>query len=92
MRSRIPVSRLTTASGTHGLHLSVAAGFLSRLRGLMLAPTLDYDAGLILTNCSCIHSCFMRQEIDVLRLVVERTRSVNTAAAGGNAYLMTLAN
>ena len=32
------------------------------------------------------------QAIDRLRLVVERTRTVNTAAAGGNARLMTLCN
>ncbi len=66
MRSRLAVTCLTSRTGTHGLHLSVAAGFLSRLRGLMLAPRLDHFAGMILRDCTCIHTCFMRQDIDVL--------------------------
>jgi uncharacterized membrane protein (UPF0127 family) len=66
MRSRTIASHLVTATGTHRLYLDVAGGFLSRLRGLMLAPPLPHCAGLLLTRCTCIHTCFMRQEIDLL--------------------------
>ena len=66
MRSRLPVSRLTTSTDVHALHLSIAPGFLSRLRGLMLAPPLAHSAGLLLKDCTSVHTCFMLQEIDVL--------------------------
>ena len=59
---------LHTASGAHPLRVALADGFLTRLRGLMLAPPLALDAGLLLTRCASVHCAFMRQAIDVLYL------------------------
>ncbi len=59
---------LHTASGTHPLSLCLANRFTSRLRGLMLAPPLAINEALLLTQCSSIHSAFMRQTIDVVYL------------------------
>ncbi|SMP67724.1 DUF192 domain-containing protein [Noviherbaspirillum suwonense] len=59
---------LHTASGAHPLALHIANRFTSRLRGLMLAPPLAVDEGLLLTRCSSIHSAFMLQAIDVIYL------------------------
>ncbi len=57
---------LRTQTGAHPLALRIADRFASRLRGLMLAPQLAVHEGLLLTNCSSIHSAFMRQTVDVL--------------------------
>ena len=59
---------LQTASGSHPLALRIADDFPSRLRGLMLAPLLADDEGLLLTGCGSIHTAFMRQTIDVIYL------------------------
>lgn len=59
---------LHTASGAHPLRVALADGFLTRLRGLMLAPPLAPDAGLLLTRCASVHCAFMRQAIDVVYL------------------------
>ena len=59
---------LHTATGAHPLTLRIANHFTSRLRGLMLAPPLAYNEGLLLARCSSIHSAFMRQAIDVIYL------------------------
>jgi len=59
---------LHTASGAHPLRVALANGFLTRLRGLMLAPPLAPDAGLLLTRCASVHCAFMRQAIDVVYL------------------------
>lgn len=59
---------LHTASGMHRLALRLADGFLSRLRGLMLAPALRTDAGLLLTRCDGVHCAFMCHSIDVVYL------------------------
>jgi uncharacterized membrane protein (UPF0127 family) len=59
---------LHTASGTNPLALRIANRFATRLRGLMLAPPLAHDEGLLLTRCSSVHSAFMRQDIDVIYL------------------------
>ena len=59
---------LHTASGAHPLFLHIANRFTTRLRGLMLAPPLAHDEGLLLTRCSSVHSAFMRQDIDVIYL------------------------
>src|SRR4051812_40290804 len=74
---------LVTATGRHALHLRCATGFLSRLRGLMLAPPLAPDAAVLLTHCNAIHTCFMRQAIDVLYLDAAGTvvRCVSALAA-----------
>ena len=59
---------LHTASGAHPLRVALADGFLTRLRGLMLAPPLAPDAGLLLTRFASVHCAFMRQAIDVVYL------------------------
>jgi uncharacterized membrane protein (UPF0127 family) len=59
---------LHTASGSHPLALRIANRFTSRLRGLMLAPSLAHDEGLLLTRCGSVHSSFMRQSIDIVYL------------------------
>jgi uncharacterized membrane protein (UPF0127 family) len=67
--SRFPLTATVhTASGAHPLALRIANHFTSRLRGLMLAPLLAYNEGLLLTRCSSVHSAFVRQVIDVIYL------------------------
>ena len=63
-----PLAVLCTASGRHHLSLRVASEFFGRLRGLMLAPPLPADQGLLLTRCSSVHTCFMRDNVDVVYL------------------------
>ena len=63
-----PLAILCTASGRHHLSLRVADEFFGRLRGLMLAPPLPVDHGLLLTRCSSVHTCFMRDGVDVVYL------------------------
>lgn len=62
------VAALHTATGVHPLALRIANRFTSRLRGLMLAPPLACNEGLLLARCSSVHSAFMRQAIDVIYL------------------------
>ena len=59
---------LRTASGRHHLSLRVANEFFGRLRGLILAPPLQADHGLLLTRCNSVHTCFMRDGVDVVYL------------------------
>ena len=63
-----PLAVLLTATGSHHLALRVASQFFGRLRGLMLAPPLPADHGLLLTCCSSVHTCFMRDDLDVVYL------------------------
>lgn len=59
---------LHTAGAVHALQIRVAASFWARFRGLMLAPPLAPDAGLLLLKCDSVHCAFMRQSIDVVYL------------------------
>lgn len=59
---------MSTANGVHTLDVAVANSFWRRFRGLMLAPPLASDAGLLLLRCDSVHCAFMRQSIDVLYL------------------------
>ena len=59
---------MLTTSGENRLWLAIADGFFSRLRGLMLAPPLEPGQGLLLTRCTSVHTCFMRQVVDVIYL------------------------
>lgn len=63
-----PLAVMLTASGSHHLSLRVASEFFGRLRGLMLAPPLPADQGLLLTRCNSVHTCFMRDGVDVVYL------------------------
>lgn len=59
---------LHTASGAHELYLRLAASFLSRFRGLMMAAPLHNSQGLLITRCPSVHSAFLRYPIDVVYL------------------------
>ena len=59
---------LYTATGAHPLTLRIAHHFTSRLLGLLFAPPLAPHEGLLLTECSSVHSAFMRLTIDVVYL------------------------
>lgn len=63
--------RLQTASGIHTLDIAVANSFWRRFRGLMLAPQLAENSGLLITRCDSVHCAFMRQSIDVVYLDCE---------------------
>lgn len=59
---------LYTQRGRHTLELRVACSFWSRFRGLMFAPPLRADTGLLITRCASVHTCFMRAPVDVVYL------------------------
>ena len=48
--------------------VNVADSFLTRFRGLMGKKSLGYEEGLLLVNCSSIHSFFMKIPIDAVYL------------------------
>ncbi|MES2832731.1 MAG: DUF192 domain-containing protein [Pseudomonadota bacterium] len=77
----------------------MADNFLSRLSGLMLAPPLHPHYGMLLTDCCSVHTCFMRQPLDLLYLDAQgsvtrcvanlrpwRTSSWRGKDAAGKAY------
>lgn len=53
--------------------VSCADSFFSRLKGLMFRRELSAGEGLLLKNCSSIHTCFMRFTIDVIYLSGKNT-------------------
>ena len=59
---------LHTETGRHPLTVRLADTFISRFVGLMLAAPLQPDRGLLITACSSVHTCFMRQTIDIIYL------------------------
>ena len=67
-KQTIAATELTTRSGKRSLSIRVANHFFSRLRGLMLAPPLLHDQGLLITRCRSVHTGFMRAAIDVVYL------------------------
>lgn len=48
--------------------VSVATGFLRRLRGWIGRSRPGFDEALWIPNCGSIHTCFMRFPIDVIFL------------------------
>ncbi len=60
--------QLQTQSGCHGIRMRTARRFWERFRGLMLAPELPFDGGLLLTRCTSVHTMFMRFSIDLVYL------------------------
>jgi hypothetical protein len=50
-----------------------ASNFLTRGRGLMMAPPLPEGGGLVLDPCGSIHMFFMRYPLDILFLNKEGT-------------------
>lgn len=59
---------MVTATGKHPLHIQVADQFFKRLRGLMLMPPLRPSHAMLLTRCPSVHTCFMRQCLDLVYL------------------------
>lgn len=49
-------------------HLEVANTFWRRFKGLQLRRSLPSGAGIWLSPCSSLHTCFMRFPIDVIML------------------------
>jgi uncharacterized membrane protein (UPF0127 family) len=45
-----------------------ASNFLSRGRGLMMAPPLPQGGGLVIEPCNSIHMFFMRYPLDIIFL------------------------
>jgi uncharacterized membrane protein (UPF0127 family) len=52
------------------------ASFFARLRGLIGKDSLEEGEGMLLKNCSCIHTCFLRFPIDAVYLAGARSLQV----------------
>ncbi|MBS3938170.1 MAG: DUF192 domain-containing protein [Peptococcaceae bacterium] len=46
--------------------VDIASTFLGRLCGLMFRTSIKATAGLLLTPCRAVHTCFMRFPVDVV--------------------------
>jgi uncharacterized membrane protein (UPF0127 family) len=57
---------LTTGSAE--ITASVAASFFTRARGLLARPRLQAGEGLLIRPCNSVHTCFMRQSLDLVGL------------------------
>ena len=53
------------ANGTILHSVPIAGTFSERLLGLMFNSSSVYPNGMYFNGCNCIHTCFMRYEIDV---------------------------
>lgn len=51
-----------------GLRLTVAAGMLERMRGLLGRDGLPEGEGMLIMRCNAIHTLFMRFSIDAIFL------------------------
>ena len=65
----------------NGLDAEVAETLAERLRGLIGRDGLAPGAGMLITRCNCIHTCFMRFPIDATFLdrrgeVVKTVRNI----------------
>ncbi|MFC4622342.1 DUF192 domain-containing protein [Comamonas nitrativorans] len=72
-------ARLVTAAGPQALQVALAGSFWRRFRGLMLAAPLQVQPcpqGLLLTDCTSVHGCFMRYPLDVVFLARPDTQGV----------------
>jgi uncharacterized protein len=49
-------------------NLEIADTFWKRFKGLQLRQSLPAGAGLLITPCSSVHTCFMRFPIDLIML------------------------
>lgn len=48
--------------------VKIANTFWKRFKGLMFKKNMSPNEAILLKNCSCIHTCFMRFPIDVVYL------------------------
>ena len=65
----------------HGVRAEVAETFAERARGLIGRDGLGEGEGMLIPQCSCIHTCFMRFPIDATFLdgcgaVVKTVRNI----------------
>lgn len=74
MADSVVTVRNRTRDAVLGRRVREARSFLSRGRGLMLAPGLEPGEGLLIDPCSSIHTFFMRFPIDVL--YVDRSSTI----------------
>jgi uncharacterized protein len=61
----------TTRNTTLADQANKAANFMSRGRGLMMAPPLPQGGGLVIEPCNSIHMFFMRYPLDIVFLSKE---------------------
>jgi uncharacterized membrane protein (UPF0127 family) len=54
------------SDGSRMAEVEVARGFFEKFWGLLGRDSLDDQKGLMLTNCSSIHTCFMRFPLDLI--------------------------
>ncbi|TWT94713.1 DUF192 domain-containing protein [Stieleria varia] len=60
---------IQTQTGETLLHdVELADSFWKRFKGLQFRRSMPRDAGIWLTPCSSLHTCFMRFSIDVIHL------------------------
>ena len=63
-------SRIMHNSGVLPIELSVATGFLQRLRGLLLTKNLESTQGMYIRPCSQVHSFGMAYALEIVFLDV----------------------
>lgn len=54
--------------GDRSLTAEIADSFLTRGRGLLGRPTLPEGHGLLIRPCASVHTCLMRQPLDLVGL------------------------
>ncbi|MCK9485501.1 MAG: DUF192 domain-containing protein [Dehalococcoidia bacterium] len=59
---------LVLAAGSATITAVVADSFLTRGRGLLARPRLEAGQGLLIRPCNSVHTCFMRQPLDLVGL------------------------
>lgn len=60
--------RIASKNGKYIDDIEVASSFLTRFLGLMGKDFSNDYPGLLLMNCSSIHTCFMKKNIDAIYL------------------------
>lgn len=59
---------LVLTKGSAQFTVAVAGSFLTRARGLLARPRLEPGRGLLIRPCTSVHTCFMRQPLDLVGL------------------------
>ena len=55
-------------SGAQKIHVAIADTMLTRMRGLLARPALNFGEGMLLRSCNMVHTVGMQYPIDVLFL------------------------
>jgi uncharacterized membrane protein (UPF0127 family) len=66
--TEIVICNTTRGGGIVGSKIQLAESFMEKLIGLMGSKSMVQGAGMLLLNCSSIHTFWMRMPIDVLYL------------------------